>query len=96
VLILIVEGVISFIIIAALFYVAPGVLGLIKVSAPQVYGNAADSLAGSGYYDPALNATGASISTAASGGLSISSLAVIMMGVGLMIAGFMFIRGRNQ
>jgi hypothetical protein len=93
---LIVEGVISFIIIAALFYVAPGVLGLIKISAPRVYGNAADSLAASGYYDPALNATGASISTSVSGGLSLSSLAIIMLGVGLMIGGFMFIRGRKQ
>jgi hypothetical protein len=96
VLILIVEGIISFIIIAAIFYVAPGTLGLIKVSVPQVYGNYGDSLAAGGYYDPALNASGASVSTAVSGGLSISSLAIIMMGVGLMIAGFMFIRGRNQ
>jgi len=96
VLILIVEGIISFIIIAAIFYVAPGTLGLIKVSVPQVYGNQADSIAASGYYDPALNASGAAISTTVSGGLSISSLAVIMLGVGLMIGGFMFIRGRNQ
>ena len=80
---MIIEGLITFIIVAALFYVAPGVLGAIQTAVPTTT-------------DPALNAAAIGMQTTVSGGLSIASLSVIMLGVALMIGGFMFIRGRQQ
>jgi len=82
---LIVEGVITFIIAAALFYVAPGVLGAIKTAAPIVLATT----------DAGLNASQAQISTTVSGGLNLSSISLIMLGIGIMIGGFMLIRGRQ-
>lgn len=80
---LIVEGIITFIIVAALFYVAPGVLGSIKTAVPTTT-------------DPSLNAASGQIGTTVSGGLNLATISVIMLGIGLMIGGFMFIRGRKQ
>jgi hypothetical protein len=82
---IIVEGVITFIIAAALFYVAPGVLGAIKTAAPIVLSTT----------DAGLNASQAQISTTVSGGLNLSSISLIMLGIGIMIGGFMLIRGRQ-
>ena len=82
---LIVEGVITFIIAAALFYVAPGVLGAIKTAAPIVLVTT----------DAGLNASQAQISTTVSGGLNLSSISLIMLGIGIMIGRFMLIRGRQ-
>lgn len=79
---MLVEGVITFIIVASLFYVAPGILGTIASGMPQV--NATTQ--------PALAASQTSIGTLAGGGLSIAAIAVIMMGVALMIGGFYFIK----
>jgi hypothetical protein len=79
---IIVESVITFIIVAAIFYVAPGVLGLMKTSAPTVLDTT----------DPALNSSVTSIGGVVSGGLSISSISVLLFGVGIMIAGFMMFR----
>jgi hypothetical protein len=80
---LIVEGVITFIIAAALFYVAPGVLSSIKTAAPATA-------------DDALNASATQIATTVAGGLNLSSISLIMLGIGIMIGGFMLIRGGNQ
>ena len=93
---MIVEGVITFIIAAALFYVAPGVLGSIKTASPMVY-SAANSTAAyvpaGANVDAALNASQSQIATTVSGGLNLSSISLIMLGIGIMIGGFMLIRG---
>jgi hypothetical protein len=85
VFILIVEGVITFIVAAALFYVAPGVLGAIKTAAPPVLATT----------DAGLNASQTQIGTTVAGGLNLSSISLIMLGIGIMIGGFMLIRGRQ-
>jgi len=83
---MIVEGVITFIIVAALFYVAPGVLAAVATAAPTV--NATTQ--------PALAASATSIGTIVAGGLNLSAIALIMLGIGLMIGGFMLVRGYRQ
>ena len=83
---ILVEGVITFIIVASLFYVAPGVLGAIKTAAPVVESAT----------DAGLNASQTQISTTVSGGLNLSSISMIMLGIGIMIGGFMLVRGYNQ
>lgn len=83
---MLVEGVITFIIVAALFYVAPGVLGAIKTAAPLV----------TAAQDAGLNASQTQISTTVSGGLNLSSISMIMLGIGIMIGGFMLVRGYRQ
>ena len=86
-----VEGVITFIIVAALFYVAPGVLGAVKAAAPTVE-TTAGTTPGT-IKDSVLNASAAQISTTIAGGLNLSSITMIMLGIGLMIGGFMLVRG---
>ena len=90
---MIVEGVITFIIAAALFYVAPGVLGAIKTASPTVYSAAAVGVPAGANIDAALNASQGQIATTVSGGLNLSSISLIMLGIGIMIGGFMLIRG---
>jgi hypothetical protein len=78
---MLVEGVITLIIVAALFYVAPGVLNSVNTAAPLV---------------PAaspLNASQISIGTTAAGALNLSSIGLIMLGIGIMIGGFALIKG---
>ena len=89
-IIILVEGVITFIIVASLFYVAPGVLASVRTSAPLVC-----SVAGGGCasVDAALNSSAAQIGTTTAGGLNLSSITLIMLGIGLMIGGFMLVRG---
>lgn len=65
---------------------APGVLGLIKVSAPTVTAT----------QDAALNASQTGISTTVSGGLSISSISMLLMGLAILIGGFMLIKMRKR
>ena len=89
---MIVEGVITFIIAAALFYVAPGVLGSIRTASPFVCSAAGG---GCGSVDAGLNASQAQIGTTVAGGLNLSSISLIMLGIGIMIGGFMLIRGRQ-
>jgi hypothetical protein len=79
---IIIEGLITFIIAAALFYVAPGVLSSIKSAAPVSI-------------DDQLNASQVQIATTVAGGLNLSSISLIMLGIGIMIGGFMLIRGRQ-
>lgn len=67
---------------AALFYIAPGVLGLIKTSAPTV----------TAATDPGLNASVNSMGGVISGGLSISSISILLFGMGIMFAAFMLFR----
>ena len=81
---MIVEGLIMFIILGALLYVAPGTLGQVKTAAPIV----------TAAQDQALNNSVTAISTSVGGGLSLSGIAPIMLGIGLMIAGFAYIRSR--
>jgi len=83
---MIVEGVITFIIVAALFYVAPGVLAAVQAAAPTVNSTA----------NPTLAASQTSINTIVAGGLNLSAIAMIMLGIGLMIGGFMLVRGYRQ
>jgi hypothetical protein len=83
---MIVEGVITFIIVAALFYVAPGVLAAVATAAPAVNSTS----------QPALAASQTSIATIVAGGLNLSAIALIMLGIGLMIGGFMLVRGYRQ
>jgi hypothetical protein len=93
---MLVEGIITLIIVAALFYVAPGVLYSVKVAAPFVASNysATNStgVVAGGVANP-LNASQGSIATTAVGALNLSSIGLIMLGIGLMIGGFMLVRG---
>lgn len=93
---IIVEGVISFIIIAALFYVAPGILGAIKTASPPVYASAGVDVPTGASIDAGLNASQTQISTTVAGGLNLSSISMIMLGIGIMIGGFMLVRGYRQ
>ena len=77
------EGVITLIIVAALFYVAPTVMNSVQQAAPFVNGTR----------EPALNASVAAISTTAAGALNLAAIGLIMLGIGIMIGGFMLIRG---
>jgi hypothetical protein len=83
---MIVEGVITFIIVAALFYVSPGVLAAVATAAPTVNSTSQSALA----------ASQTSINTIVAGGLNLSAIALIMLGIGLMIGGFMLVRGYRQ
>lgn len=89
-----VEGLIAFIIIAALLYVTPGTLGQVKTAAPTVCGDQNCANATGRVMDVALNTSVGTISTSVGGGLSLSGIAPIMLGIGLMIAGFAYIRNR--
>lgn len=86
---MIVEGVITLIIVASMFYVAPGVLGQVKQAAPLVLSTAGDPTKP---VDAALNASQASIATSVAGGLNLGAISPIMIGIGLMIGAFMIIR----
>lgn len=91
---MIIEALITFIIVAALFYVAPGVLGSIKVAAPVVCGDSTCVNASAGrVLDAGLNASQRSMSTTIAGGLNLSTISMIMMGIAIMIGGFMMVRG---
>ena len=96
VIITIVEAIITFIIVAALFYVAPGVLGSIKVAAPAVYAAGGVGVPTGAAIDAGLNASQVQIGTTVAGGLNLSSISMIMMGIAIMIGGFMLVRGGNQ
>jgi hypothetical protein len=94
---MIVEGIVSLIIVGALFYVAPGVLGTVIQSAPIVYATRPQTTVYvNGSVDAALNASMTSIATTAAGALNLSAISMIMLGIGLMIGGFMFVRGRQR
>jgi hypothetical protein len=80
---MLIEGVITLIIVAALFYVAPGVLYAVSAAAPNVPVAT----------DPVLNASQVAINTTVAGSLNLSAIGLIMLGVGIMIGGFMLIRG---
>jgi hypothetical protein len=85
------EGVITLIIVAALFYVAPGVLYSVQSSTGLICTTADGGRCVLG--SAALNATQAGIGTTAAGALNLSSIGLIMLGIGIMIGGFMLIRG---
>lgn len=86
---MIVEGIITIIIVGALLYVAPGVLGQVQNAAPLVCSTDGGGCAA---VDASLNTSAASISSSVAGGLSLTAIAPIMLGVGLMIAAFMMVR----
>ena len=86
---MIVEGVITLIIVGAMLYVSPGVLGQVKAAAPLVCSTAGG---GCSVVDATLNQTSASIGTSVAGGLSLGAISPIMIGIGLMIGAFMIIR----
>ena len=91
---ILVEGVITFIILGSLFYVAPSVLAAVRTSAPIVYATApVTTTYVNGTIDPVLNASVTQIGITAAGGLNLSSIMMIMLAIGLMIGGFMFVRG---
>jgi 2-keto-3-deoxy-6-phosphogluconate aldolase len=77
------EGVITLIIVAALFYVAPGVMSSVATAAPTVCATTQPGLATA---QTAINAT-------AAGALNLASIGLIMLGIAIMIGGFMLIRG---
>jgi hypothetical protein len=93
VIITLVEGVITFIIVAALFYVAPGVLGAVKTAAPGVCADMNCFNSTGRPIDVGLNASITQVSSTVSGGLNLSSISMIMLGIGIMIGGFMLVRG---
>ena len=75
-----------------MLYVAPGVFGLTKSAAPLVCAAAGG---GCGSVDATLNQTATSIGTSIAGGLSLTAITPIMLGIGLMIGAFMVVRGRT-
>jgi hypothetical protein len=97
------EGIITLIIVAALFYVAPGVLFSVDKSQGVIVTNQADVGNATGMLlngrgpgvlgSAALNATQQSIGTTSAGALNLSAIGLIMLGIGIMIGGFMLIRG---
>jgi len=97
------EGVITLIIVASLFYVAPGVLFAVSgsqgtiMTVPQDVASCNANTAVTGIRciqgTAALNASQAAIGTTAAGALNLSSVGLIMLGIGIMIGGFMLIRG---
>jgi hypothetical protein len=96
---LLLEGVITLIITAAIFYVAPGVMNSIATAAPKVYGagyNASTAAAAGGTYNPALATVSTAIDATAAGSLNLASIGLIMLGIAIMIGGFMLIRGGGK
>ena len=89
---MIIEGIVTLLIVGAMLYVAPGVFGLTKAAAPLVCSTAGG---GCGSVDATLNTTATSIGTSIAGGLSLTAITPIMLGIGLMIGAFMVIRGRT-
>ena len=79
---MLVEGIITLIIVAALFLVAPGVLSAVSSAVPTI--TAAE--------DAGLNLAQQNIATTAAGALSLSSIGMIMLGIGVLIGGFLLIR----
>jgi hypothetical protein len=94
------EGIITLIIVAALFYVAPGVLNSVQSSTGLIVTSAGDltncNLAHQSCIlgSTALNQSQAGIGTTAAGALNLSTIGLIMLGIGIMIGGFMLIRNR--
>jgi len=84
---MLVEGIITLIIVSALFYVAPGVLSSVRSASPGVAYSATDE----GLI--ALNTSQTTIGTTVAGALNLSTIGLIMLGIGIMIGGFMLIRG---
>ena len=90
------EGVITLIIVASLFYVAPGVLYSVQGSTRIISAVPADEAADPTHFvlgSAALNASQAAIGTTSAGALNLSVIGLIMLGIGIMIGGFMLIRG---
>jgi hypothetical protein len=94
---MLVEGIITLIIVAALFYVAPGVLYQVSQASPFVAlnftGCTGGGPSGTACTNP-LNTSQTSIGTTAAGALNLSSIGLIMLGIGIMIGGFMLIRNQ--
>lgn len=96
------EGIITLIIVASLFYVAPVVLQSVKTASPEIVTNPMDvnnlSFVGSGkgvMGSAALNSSQVAIGTTVAGGLNLATIGLIMLGIALMIGGLMMIRGKQ-
>ena len=98
---MIIEGIISLILVSALIYVSPGVLSAVVVAAPKVVGtgaagyNATNATANGAMWNEALYASQNQLGVTIAGGLNLTAISVIMLGIGLMIAGFMYVRTRG-
>ena len=93
---MIIEGIATLVTVGALLYVAPSVFGLTKAAAPMVWATQPTSTVyTNGSVDATLNASAMSIGTSIAGGLSLTAIVPIMMGIGLMIGAFMIVRGRQ-
>lgn len=79
------EGVITLVIVAALFYVSPGVMSAVATAAPAVCSTT----------QPALYTAQTSINATAAGALNLSSIGLIMLGIAIMVSGFMMIRSHG-
>jgi hypothetical protein len=91
---MLIEGIITLIIVAALFYVAPGVLYAVYTSQPLIVTVVNEATApGHVLGSAAMNASQQSILTTSVGALNLSAVGLIMLGIGIMIGGFMLIRG---
>jgi hypothetical protein len=91
---MLIEGIITLIIVAALFYVAPGVLYAVYTSQPLIVTVVNEATApGHVLGSAAMNASQQSILTTSVGALNLSAIGLIMLGIGIMIGGFMLIRG---
>lgn len=92
---MIVEAITTVVIVGALLYVAPGILGQVKEAAPPVFASDPSGILVNNYsINPALNASQSTIGSSVAGGLSLTAITPIMLGVGIMIAAFMLVRRR--
>jgi hypothetical protein len=96
------EGIITLLIVASLFYIAPGTLWSVRKATGTIVTNPADvgnatGLAlngGPGVLGSAvLNQSQASIVTTSAGALNLATIGLLMLGIGIMIGGFLLIRG---
>jgi hypothetical protein len=98
---LIVEAIITLILVSALIYVTPGVFSAVVVASPKVVGtgalgyNATNATANGAMWNEAMYASQNQIGATMAGGLNLTAISVIMLGIGIMLAGFMYVRSRG-
>jgi hypothetical protein len=79
---MLIEGITTLVILSALFLVAPGVLSIFAQLVPTI----------TAAQDAGLNAAQANIKVIAPSAINLGSVGMIMLGIGIMIGGFLLIR----
>jgi len=98
---MLIEAIITLVLVSALIYVTPGVLSAVVVAAPKVVGtgalgyNATNATANGAMWNEALYSSQNQLGLTIAGGLNLTAISVIMLGIGIMIAGFMYVKSRG-